>query len=183
MYASGITDHTRGSVFAIIGVLALSPDALLLRKVASVPNFTVQFYRNLAYSFVMTMQLLVMERQNSWKKFTSLGRWGLFAGCVVGINNLFMVLALQHTAVANVLVIRASSPIFSTFFSYLILNEKLSVRTGSTCVVCIGAIVLIFASEFNGKSSDVLGLLFALGSSILFGLYLVLMRWLTIYQK
>lgn len=53
--------------------------------------------------------------------------------------------AIQHTAVANVLVIVASNAVFSSIFSYLLLKEIIPLRMWVTSFVCFGAIALIFS--------------------------------------
>ena len=178
-----ISSRTRGTLYAVIGVLALTPDSLLIREVAHVPNFTVMFYRNLAFGVTMFMQLVVTEKANTINTLKALGWWGTFAGLIVGASNLFIVLAFQQTAIANVLVILASNPIFAAIFSAILLRETMDLRTTLTCVVCIGAIVLIFAGELGGGTTGVSGLLYAVASSVTFGLYFALLRWITVGQK
>ncbi len=96
-----------------------------------------------------------------------------------GLSNLFLVCAIQNTAVANVLVINAASPMFSAFFSWLLLGEVVLLRTILASAVCFAAIFVIFISEVGQSKtdrSDIGGIICALGSSITMGLYFVLLR-------
>ncbi len=124
------------------------------------------------------------EKWNSWNKIRALGLWGLVAGLIFGFSFMIIFIAIMYTSAANVLVIQASNPVFATIFSWFILGEKVTRLTLGTSIVCIAAIILIFAGEAAGGSSEdgkreTIGLLCAMASSITFGLYVVMIRWLS----
>jgi drug/metabolite transporter (DMT)-like permease len=169
-----------------MGVMALTPDSLLIRKCEDVPDQTVLFYRFLFFAVIMTMGLLYTERWNSWKKLKALGRYGVMTGLIFGASLWFIIVGIQNTAAANVLVIQASNPVFAAIFSWLIMKETMTKLTLATSGVCLLAIILIFIGDIGHSSSgggnNTLGLLYSVASSVSFGLYMVLLRWLTIYQ-
>lgn len=100
---------------------------------------------------------------------------------VWGGSNVAIGYAFQNTAVATVLVINASNPVFSAIFGYFLLGEVPPIRTICASIVCIGAIALIFAGEVNsGSGNSIGGVLASLASSISMGLYFVLLRLLSI---
>lgn len=182
-----LPNRTKGVLLSVVGVLCLTPDSLLVRQTAHVPNMTVLFYRNLIYGTVVTVCLLFSEGRNSWNKLKGLGKLGLFTGVIFGASLWFMPIALMNTAAANVLVIQAANPLFSAMFSWLIMRESMTRITFATSVVCVIAIVLIFAGDLQGGGSssegdNTLGLLFAVASSITFGLYIVMLRYMALYQ-
>jgi drug/metabolite transporter (DMT)-like permease len=180
-----MSDRSKGVFLSVVGVLALTPDSILVRKVAHVPNATVLFYRNIIFATTMLIGLLVTEKGNSWNKLRSLGKWGFITGIIFGASLWFIIVGIQNTAAANVLVIQASNPVFAAIFSYLIMGETMSRLTLGTSAVCVLAIALIFAGSSGGESSggnNTLGLIYAVASSVSFGLYMVLLRWLAVYQ-
>jgi drug/metabolite transporter (DMT)-like permease len=176
-----LSDRVKGTLFAIFGVLALTPDSLLLRKVNGVPDFTVTFYRYAIFGVASLVGISVTSRGDIVGKFKGLGRWGVLAGLTLGITNLFITLAFQQTAAANVLVIQASNPIISALLSRLLLGEVLPLRTMICAVVSMGAIVLIFAGDSGSGGSN--GLFFAMVSATSFGTYFVILRYVTVYLK
>lgn len=183
----GFTNRTKGVLLSVVGVMCLTPDSLLVRQVANVPNMTVLFYRNLIFAVVMLVGLLVTEKKNSWNKLKGLGKWGVFTGVIFGSSIWFMPIALMNTAAANVLVIQAANPLFAAIFSWLIMRESITKVTFATSVVCVIAIVLIFVGDTQGNSSssegnNTLGLMFAVGSSVTFGFYVVMLRFMSLYQ-
>lgn len=90
--------------------------------------------------------------------------------------------AIQLTAVANVLVILASNPMWTVILSYFALGEEIKLRTVVCCLVCFGAIVLIFVSDLQASqdqklsSDSLLGNILALFASFTLGGYFVLLR-------
>lgn len=182
-----LPNRTKGVLLSVLGVLCLTPDSLLVRKVGHVPSMTVLFYRNLIFGVIMLLGLLITEKKNSWNKLMGLGKWGLFAGVLFGFSLWFMVIAFINTAAANVLVIQAANPLFAAIFSWFIMGETITKLTMATSAACVVAIVLIFIGETLEKSSsssgnNTLGLLFAIGSSTSFGLYVVMLRFVPLYQ-
>jgi drug/metabolite transporter (DMT)-like permease len=181
-----LSKRTTGLALSILGVLALTPDSILIRKVEHVPMFTVLFYRNFIFAVFMVAWLFITDRWNSWYKLRALGWWGLFAGLVFGASIILLFIAIMTTSAASVLVIQASNPVFAAIFSWFILGEKITKLTLGTSIVCIAAIILIFAGDVSegGGSDDghnsSSGLFCAVGSSITFGLYVVLLRWLSL---
>ena len=93
-------------------------------------------------------------------------------------------LALQHTSVANVLVILASNPIFSAFFSFILLQEKVNLRTMITGIICFNCIGFIFYQNINveSDSESTKGIIFAIFAAITYALYFVLIRVADKYQ-
>ena len=180
--------RTTGLAFSILGVLAFTPDSILIRKVEHVPMFTVLFYRNSLFAIFMILYIIMSNGMSSLNKLYALGGWGTFAGLVFGATILLLFTAIMTTSAASVLVIQASNPVFAAIFSWFILGEKVTKLTLGTCLVCIGAIVLIFVGEAIEESSDdtnhgTSGLFCAVGSSVSFGLYVVLLRWLSVGKE
>jgi drug/metabolite transporter (DMT)-like permease len=177
-----LSNRVRGTLYAVFGVLLLTPDSLLLRKVGGVPTFTVMFYRFAIFATAMLTGLCLAHRGGIVGKFRALGKWGVLAGLVLGHSNLFITIAFQQTAIANVLVINASNPIFSALLSRLLLGEVLPLRTLVCAAVCIGAIVLIFAGEVQ-NGGDPTGLYYSVATAVTFGTYFVVLRYISVYLE
>jgi drug/metabolite transporter (DMT)-like permease len=174
-----LSTHAKGLILAIVAVLILTPDAVLVRKLGHLPNFVVMFYRNLIFSVcIFLYEILRFGAKSLIPNFRAIGWLGWVAGLVWGTTNILITYGFQSTAVANVLVIIASNPMFAALFSFVILKETVPWYTIAAGLVCFGAIVSIFYAELSGSpnASDVAGLLSALGAAIGMGLYFVLLR-------
>ena len=176
----GCSRRVFGTSVTVLGVLALCPDTLMLREVQEADDWTVTCFRGIFFgAFMMAFQIAHDgSPSRTLNSLRSLGSLGVVAGAVQGVSMLFFTLAVQNTAVANVLVINSTNPVFAAIFSYLILKERIPWKTAVVMVMCFGAILVVFSTEL-GKSSDssaLLGNLFALGAASTIGLYFVLVR-------
>ena len=170
-----------GHVITIVGVLALSPDSLSVRLVRDVPNYTVIFVKFFLYAVTITIGMGLLGGSSSKRmvdRFIGIGYLGLGAGILWGLSNLAFIMALQNTAVANVLVIMATNPVFSAIASYFLLRERISTRNALTGVVGFIIIALIFSQDMEEKndSKSTIGIICAVFSSISYGTYFVLIR-------
>lgn len=173
------SDDLKGRLLCIAGTLFLTPDTLLLRSVSSVPNYTVLFIKFAFYVWAFVAYFAWRWKSRALEKFRDLRLFGVIAGIVWGISNACFVLAIQHVYVANVLVICSGNSIFSAFISRVFIGEKIPVRTLVTCVVCFGAILLVFAAQLGSASSgeSTFGNILALIASITMGMYFAMVRY------
>jgi drug/metabolite transporter (DMT)-like permease len=155
----------------------VSPDSLLIRRLQNVPNFTVVFWLFLIKAVCFFCCILFVRRRQTIRIFKELGVFGWSAGILWGLSLVFFIVAIQNTAVANVLVINASSTVFASIFSYFMLGEVVPLRMFVTSLICFGAIILIFSGGFglNGIA-DIVGTCLALGSAVLMGLFFTIIR-------
>ena len=161
---------------SFIGILILSIDTLFLREMSTLPDLTVAFWRYLIFSIAILFTMFCIARRKMYLAFRNMGYLGIIAGLLWGGSNFCFTAAVQNTAAANVLVINASNTIFSVIFSYFLLGDPILLRTAVTTLVCFGAIVLVFSSEFGGGTEGLVGNLYALAAAVTLGLYLPLCR-------
>ena len=164
----------RGTLVTALGVLALSPDTLMIRLVNDVDDFTVQFYRYMLNGLTL---LFLYTLRGDLRKFVHLGWTGVLAGLVWGVSNLTFTWAVQSTAVANVLTILAGGNLcFTSILSFLLLGERIPRYTMVACLSAFAAILLTFSDQLAGKSAQWQGNALALFASLTLALYFVLVR-------
>lgn len=178
-----LSDQTKGTLFCVVGVLVLTPDAFYIRSVSNLPDFTVQFYRYLIFGLTVLCFFCIREGGQTLQKIKAIGVWGGLAGIAFGASNVCVTTAFQHTAAANALVIIASGPIFSALFSFLVLKEMVPLRTVAAGCVCFAAVALILQAEVQKGGNERLGVFCALSASILNGIYFTLLRLVSIKQR
>lgn len=156
--------HLKGLLITTLGVLILSPDALLIRLL-NADTWTVVFWRGLAFSIGTTLIMLLIYRQDTIKQFIKIGKPGLMIGIIFGFSTLLFTTAIQNTSIANTLVIVSTSPAFAALFSWIFLKEKIQLRTLVTMIIIFAAIAMIMWN--NLKADGFWGDLSAVGTSIL----------------
>ena len=159
-----MSQHLKGLLITTLGVLILSPDALLIRLL-NADTWTVVFWRGLAFSIGTTLIMLLIYRKDTIKQFIKIGKPGLIIGVIFGFSSLFFTAAIQNTSIANTLVIVSTSPAFAALFSWIFLKEKIHIRTFITMIIIFAAIAMIMWNSL--KADGFWGDLSAVGTSIL----------------
>ncbi len=148
-----------------MGVVILSPDALLLRLIAA-DDFTTAFWR-LGF---LTVALLLVALWNGAKRGEGIVKsirpngfemlTGLFYG---GTCTLFM-FSVRNTDAANTLIIIAATPLLAGLIGVFIFKRSQPIRTWVASVVVFVALLGMFSAGFGGKNA--LGDMLALGAAI-----------------
>ncbi|QPO10268.1 DMT family transporter [Thalassospira sp. A40-3] len=154
-----------GGWIALLGVVILSPDALLLRLIAA-DDFTTAFWR-LGF---LTVALLLVALWNGAKRGEGIVQsirpngfemlTGLFYG---GTCTLFM-FSVRNTDAANTLIIIAATPLLAGLIGVFIFKRSQPIRTWVASVVVFVALLGLFSAGFGGKNA--LGDMLALGAAI-----------------
>lgn len=168
-----------GLLQVIFGILALCPDALLLRTTNGIANYDTLFFRGGLMGATVLLYLLLTKHIHFFHAFYSIRFVGFFAGLMQGGAVFLFTMAIEYTEAANALVIMASTAVFATLFSWIFLGEGIPRRTGFCLLISLVAVALIFRTQLqnNYNVTVVEGMLMALGCSVLLGGYFVAMRY------
>jgi len=168
-----IVDHRKGVSIAALGVLVLSFDALLVRLVGASP-YDIGFWRGALVFVSMTTFILATGRAQQFRIYAAHGLAAIVITILYGINTGLFVLSVNHTSVANAVVVLASSSFFAALFSWLLLRESIPLRTWIAIVVAMSGVLIVFAGSVGLDQwyGDALALLLAM----LMGLMLTLLR-------
>jgi drug/metabolite transporter (DMT)-like permease len=132
-----------GLLLALSGVIALSPDALIIRLVDESPS-TVLFWRGLFSTLSLLVIVTVMFRGDLRRAFLSILPLGVLVAGLQGASNASFVVAVSNTSAANVLVIVGAAPLFAALLSRVFLGEPVPLRTWVAIACVIGGVGLIF---------------------------------------
>jgi drug/metabolite transporter (DMT)-like permease len=115
----------------------------------------------------------VVERGRPLRGFLAIGRDGLAVAVLMAISSGCFIVALNHTTVANVLVLQALSPLIAAALGVIVLHEPVSRRT----MVAIGfAIVGVAVMVGSPGHANALGEGLAFLMSLSFAAAIVLIR-------
>jgi drug/metabolite transporter (DMT)-like permease len=173
MISMGYSDHIKGILLTFVAVLILSPDALLVRLIQA-DVWTLLFWRCLLTGVMMSFFLAIRYRRQFFESFYAIGGTGLVSALMIIVGSLLFIGSLKQTAAANTLVILAAAPIFSSLLSWLILREKIPLRTKLAIFACFGGILLIFSGSL--QSGLLMGDLMALGATAMWGSNVAIIR-------
>jgi drug/metabolite transporter (DMT)-like permease len=137
------SDQVLGLLLALIGVIVLSPDALLIRLVDEGP-WVVLFWRGAFTTLALTFVLATILRGRLAMAFQAILPLGLLVAVPSTGSNASFVVAVTSTSAANVLVIVGAAPLFAALFSRVFLDERIPPRTWLAIACVIGAVGLVF---------------------------------------
>ncbi|WP_299875504.1 DMT family transporter [uncultured Cocleimonas sp.] len=158
-----ISDHLKGILITTLGVIILSPDALIIRLL-NADTWTVMIWRGTAFAIGITLIMLLTYREKTIQQFIKIGKPGLMIGLFFGCSNLCFTTAIQNTSIANTLVIIATSPMFAALFTWMFLGEKIKTITWVAMLIIFASIFLIMSDSL--ETGGILGDLSAFGSAI-----------------
>jgi drug/metabolite transporter (DMT)-like permease len=156
-----------------VGVLFISPDALIIRLVKMEP-LAIVFWRCLLMSIGFVGLSLILYRRRAAARFRSLGRIGAAVACFSACSSILFVTAITHTAVSNTLVILAASPVFAAVLSSIFLGDRVSPVTWAASLIILAGVAVIVRGGLDG--SGVWGDVAALAASISTAGMLVVLR-------
>lgn len=172
-----MTPGARGRLAALAGVVALSPDAVLVRLIDTDP-WSLLAWRGIAMAIVLLGALAVM--QGAGRVMASLraldgALWGA-ALCVV-TGSAGFVAAITYASAATALIIVATGPIFSAIASRVLLGERASGRLMLAIAIGLAGTVIAASGEGGaGGSAPALGIAMGFLCAASLGLQLTLLR-------
>lgn len=152
-----------GLSLALLGVLVLTPDALLIRLVGA-DRATLLFWRALLEGLTLWVVLALWYRGRLLAVTLEMGRIGLLAVAVFGLSTILFVTSITLTKAANTLFILSTAPLFAALISWLVLGERVARRTWIAICCALLGIGIIFAGGLGGGT--LVGDLLALGAAI-----------------
>jgi len=166
------SDRLKGASLAFFGVVALSPDSLLIRLIDA-DLWNVMFLRSAFMFSILLLLGLVVNRGGDWRDLVSFDRYAIGIALVMSVGNIFFVASVQNTSVAHTLIIFGAAPVFASLIALWWLKERLELRSWLTIGVVICCLVLVVG---DGANSHWRGDLYALVGCMLWSSIFVLGR-------
>jgi drug/metabolite transporter (DMT)-like permease len=162
----------RGRVYVVLGAFAWST-AGVLQRALSVGTAT-QIAGRAAFAVAgILLFVAVIERGGVVGAFRAIGRNGLAIAALMAVSSGSFIVALNHTSVANVLVMLALAPILAAALGYVVLREPVTTRTMLAMGLAVVGVAVMVGGP--GKPSG-LGAALSLVSAVSFAAALVLAR-------
>ena len=155
-----MSNRYKGLLMSLFGVFILSPDSLLIR-LTNLNDLSLIFYRGALPPITIILFLIIYYKGNFAKSFLLMGKAGIIYALLYSLIFITFVYSIQHTAVANTLVLIASAPIFTAILSVIFLKENPKPSTWIIIFFALISIVIIGWGSFitTGFTGDVLALI------------------------
>jgi drug/metabolite transporter (DMT)-like permease len=167
-----VAELRRGRMYVVLAAFAWSTTGVLQRAL-TVGTATQVAGRAVFAVMAILLYVAVTERGGVFGAFRAIGRNGLAIAALMAISSGSFIVALNHTTVANVLVMLALAPILAAALGYVVLREPVTTRTMLAMGLAVVGVAVMVGGP--GKPSG-LGTGLAFVSSVSFAVALVLAR-------
>jgi drug/metabolite transporter (DMT)-like permease len=162
-------EHLRGLALCAVGVVVISPDALIVRSV-NADAWTTIAWRGMFTAVGTVAMLLLLQRGEARRRTWRPTRPHLFAGALFAAASIAFVSALDRTEAASVLVIIAAGPLIASVLGRFFLHQRAAARTWLTGIAVVAGLTVILGGSLG--QGDIDGDLLALAGATCFAGYL-----------
>ena len=148
------SNQKKGMFLAFIGVMFITPDSLLIR-LANLSSWDLIFYRGIIPFFIVFIGLLFVYKKKFISQLLENSWHGVAYAVIFAITNIFFVISINNTNVANTLIMIALAPMLSAVISFIFLKESTDKKTWIAITITTLSVVYIFKDSF--ERGDVLG--------------------------
>jgi drug/metabolite transporter (DMT)-like permease len=119
-------------------------------------GWTTIFWRAIwAFLFLLGFLLVRDGPRATLDQFRRMRLPSIGVGCCFASASISFVIALQHTTVANILLVQASVPLLAAFMAWLFFRERVQLATWMAIGFVIAGIAVMVSGSFEGNSSPV----------------------------
>ena len=161
--------HRRGFLLTLFGVLVLTPDTLVIRLI-DIDPWTMSFWRGAMMAVSLYVAYSLVRRGKSLSDAMKLGAAGLAVAVIYALNKISFVFAVDHTQVANVLIILASTPLMAALLSIAFLKEQVSKSTWAAIITGMTGVGIVVSHGFQAETwlGDIFAFITALALAAMF---------------
>ena len=143
-----------GSLLIFLGALCLSFGGIIVKSFEGANLWQILFWRQLFFSIIVVLYLLITYKKNFFKTFYKSGLPGFVAGVFLSVGFAAYVFAMYTTTVANTNFIITTETIFLAILGYFFLKEKISSITLISIILGMSGVLLILGSSLSIQTSE-----------------------------
>lgn len=152
-------------LFVLIAVFLWSTGGLFI-KLTTLDAYQVTFFRSL----FAAITVFILTRKDGLK----IDGFGILTSVIYALLLFLFVWATKKTTAANAIFLQYTAPIYILILAPFIIGEKFHLRDLLTVVIVLAGMSLFFVGQL--RLEDYQGNIAALGSGVLLGLYIMLLK-------
>ena len=142
-------DRVKGVLIATAGVLAVTPDAVLVRWADGMgPKVQVLFWRQVSNAIFGLLFVLLRGTKITFTRYTVLATIFQSGTC------LLLPAAFMLTYAANVMLCLSMSPLFAAVLGVVLLKDELPPRTAGAIVAAVVSMIVMFLPQILGSQPE-----------------------------
>ncbi|MEZ5775833.1 MAG: DMT family transporter [Hyphomicrobiaceae bacterium] len=167
--ASSLSEHPlRGLALVATAALLWSTGGLIVRSLEATDSLTTVFWRSATAFVFLVIFLIWRDGRNAPRLFFGMGASGIAVALCYAAASAALIVALNLTSVANVLVILASAPLFSALLARVVLGERISPVSWLAILATLGGIAFMVwdALDTGGMAGNLVALVIVFAQAI-----------------
>ncbi|HUS53212.1 MAG TPA: DMT family transporter [Thermohalobaculum sp.] len=168
-----LSDHAKGYLITLTGVVILTPDTLLIR-LAAVEPFTLAVTRGVMGGLMVLMISALWYRRSFMAQLRGIGFWALVVAVLQGVGLVLFVVALDYTSAANVLVVFATTPLIAAAMAWGFFGERIPLVILAAILVSLVGLVIVASGSLG--AGHLFGDILALLDAVSLAAYYVVIR-------
>lgn len=153
-------------IFLVLIAVFLWSTGGLFIKLTTLDAYQVTFFRSLFAAIIV----LILTRKDGLK----IDAFGILTSIIYALLLFLFVWATKKTTAANAIFLQYTAPIYILILAPFIIGEKFHLRDLLTVVIVLAGMSLFFVGQL--RLEDYQGNAAALGSGVLLGLYIMLLK-------
>jgi drug/metabolite transporter (DMT)-like permease len=147
-------DPTLGAWLVLASAVTWSFGGVFARLLAALDPWTVVFWRSLFAALTLAAFLLARDGVRGFLPgFRALGLPGVAVGLAFASASTAFVVALQHTTVANILLVQAGAPLVAAVLARVALGERVSRATAAAIAGVFVGVAVMVSGSLTGAGS------------------------------
>ncbi len=166
-----------GPLLIFLGALCLSFGGIIVKSFEGANLWQILFWRQIFFSIIVALYLLITYRKNFFKTFYVSGFPGFIAGAFLSVGFAAYVFAMYTTTVANTNFIITTETIFLALLGYFFLREKINSITLISIILGMTGVLIILGNSLSIQTAQqFLGNLVAFIMPISFAVLVIIVR-------
>jgi drug/metabolite transporter (DMT)-like permease len=154
-----------GIALVMASAIVWSFGGTIARFLTTGDSWTIVFLRSIWAAAFLFLFLLWRDGRKSILLFKTMGYPGIAVAVCFATASAAFIVALQHTTVANILLIQASTPLVAALMGRVVFKERVAPATWTAIGAVILGVTVMVSGSLSGKVSpigDMLAVLIAL---------------------
>ena len=163
-----------GILLLVGSAFFLSTSGIALRSIEQASGWQILFYRSIALTVTVFLFLMCQKRREVLNEFRGLGWNDVVMAIFFGTGMVAYVFALLYITVANALFILSSTPFVAGILGWVVLRERVAVRTWFAIATSMVGLVIMVGSGM--ASGHILGNMIAMYIPIAYAAMIIAVR-------
>ncbi|MFZ6687196.1 DMT family transporter [Undibacterium sp. SXout11W] len=169
--------HRHAVILMICAASLWSIAGVFTRHLEAARGFEVTFWRSLFAAIFVVGAMLRQYGRGFIPRLRLLGKLGFISGCMWATMYSCFMISIMMTTVANTSIMESLAPLFTAFLAWLVLREKIPLRTWWAIVAAVLGMSWMFIGSLSEiDSKGLLGMFIALGIPVASSVNMIVLK-------